>query len=222
MRFLAWAAAGLAAGPALAGEPRFEPVALPVQHVYGGGWEFFVGGGVAVFDCDGDGFEEVFAAGGAGPARLFLNRTNAPGAPLRREGGVEGPEGLPGAYPLDVDSDGIVDLALLAVGPNRVWRGLGDCRFEEAAEAWGIAPGDAGTTAFSATWEPGAAWPTLAVGSYVDRDDPEGPFEACHAHALLRPEGEGYGAPVALEPAFCTLSMLFSDWDRRGAADLRV
>ena len=31
---------------ALAG-PRFEPVAVP-DHVYAGGWEHFVGGGVAV------------------------------------------------------------------------------------------------------------------------------------------------------------------------------
>ena len=27
---------------------------LPVAHIYGGGWEHFVGGGVAVLDCDGD------------------------------------------------------------------------------------------------------------------------------------------------------------------------
>lgn len=222
MRLLRWAVLGLSAGPALAGGPRFEPAALPVEHVYSGGWEFFVGGGVAVFDCDGDGFEELFAAGGAGPSRLFLNRTSAPGAPLRFDAGPEGPEGLAGAYPLDVDSDGRVDLALLAVGPNRVWRGLGDCRFEDATKAWGVEPGEAWTTAFSATWEAGEAWPTLAFGNYVDREDPDGPFEACDAHALLRPEGEGYGAPVALEPGFCTLSMLFSDWDRRGIADLRV
>ena len=34
------------------------------NHVYGGGWEFFVGGGVAVFDCNQDHFPELFVAGG--------------------------------------------------------------------------------------------------------------------------------------------------------------
>jgi hypothetical protein len=33
---------------------------------------------------------------------------------------------------------------------------------------------------------------------------------------------ERYGAPTRLEPSFCALSMLFSDWNRSGHADLRV
>ena len=52
-----------------------------------------------------------------------------------------------GAYPLDVDSDGITDLVLLRVGENVVMRGLGGCRFERANEAWGFDGGDAWSTA---------------------------------------------------------------------------
>ncbi len=35
-------------------------------------------------------------------------------------------------------------------------------------------------------------------------------------------DGDGYAAPVALSPGWCSLSMLFSDWDRSGRRDLRV
>ena len=73
----------LLAAPAQAEPPAFidRADALPVAHEYTGGWEHFVGGGVAVFDCDGSGFPALFAAGGADPARLFVNTTEAPGAP---------------------------------------------------------------------------------------------------------------------------------------------
>ena len=34
--------------------------------------------------------------------------------------------------------------------------------------------------------------------------------------------GDRYDTPIALSPAYCTLSLLFSDWDRTGERDLRV
>ncbi|MEM9198944.1 MAG: CRTAC1 family protein [Pseudomonadota bacterium] len=197
--------------------------ALPVDHRYTGGWEHFVGGGVAAFDCNGDGFPELAVAGGTSPARLFLNQADAPGAQLSFASGPF-PEltGVTGIWPLDIDGDARLDLAVLRVGGNLFLRGLGDCRFEDATDRWGVDPGDAWSTAFSATWEPGQAWPTLAIGNYVDRADPDGPFGTCDANLLLRPSGAGYAAPIRLEPGHCALSALFSDWQRRGRADLRL
>nr|WP_315898588.1 CRTAC1 family protein [Vannielia litorea] len=207
--------AALAAGPAMA-EPRFTPVELPVDHFYEGGWEHFVGGGVAVFDCSGDGLPEIVAAGGGSPARLFLNGGGM-GFTL---GTLPEITGVTGAFPIDIDSDGLTDIVLTRVGENRILRGTGDCGF--ASADWGFDGGDRWSTAFSATWEAGESWPTLAFGNYVDRDDPEGPFEACDVNHLYRPEGEGYGEVTVLEPGFCALSILFSDWARRGAQDLRI
>ena len=43
-----------------------------------------------------------------------------------------------GAYPLDIDGDGVIDLVVLRVGENVLLRGLGDCRFERANEALGV------------------------------------------------------------------------------------
>lgn len=223
-------ALALAGGAAVAGEPgeagpRFAPRPMPLEHVYSGGWEHFVGGGLAVLDCDGDGRPEMFAAGGAGPARLFRNRSG--GGALRfepaPEGSVPALTGVTGAYPLDIDGDGRLDLAVLRDGANLLLRGTGDCRFTDASDAWGFEGGAAWTTAFSATWEPGQNWPTLVFGNYVDRADPKGPFGACAPHALYRPRpGGGYGPPEALAPGYCTLSMLFADWQRRGRQDLWI
>ena len=64
--------------------------------------------------------------------------------------------------------------------------------------------------------------PTLAFGNYVDRANPDGPFEACDTHQIYRPQGDRYGAQRELDPGYCALSMLFSDWSRRGRADLRL
>ena len=205
--------------------PRFEDAAssLPVPHVYTGGWEHFVGGGVAVFDCNGDHYPDLFFAGGTNPAALFRNEAAASGGELRFSA-VEIPHlaGVTGAYPLDIDSDGHSELVVLRVGENILLKGGPDCSFTDHSKAWGLAGERKWTTAFSATWEPGFELPTLAFGNYVDRDDPNGPFGACDENTLLRPADGLYQQPIALAPGFCALSMLVSDWQRSGAPELRI
>ncbi|MBV7408324.1 CRTAC1 family protein [Maritimibacter sp. DP1N21-5] len=213
----------LIASPAVAQEvPVFIPVPV-AEHIYAGGWEHFVGGGVAAFDCSGDGLPELYAAGGTNPAQLFLNDTPEPGATLAFH--PETPEalaltGVIGAYPLDIDGDGELDLAVLRVGEDQLLRGLGNCAFEPFD--LGFTSADHWTTAFSVTWETGQTLPTLAFGTYVDRTRQDGPFEACDVTLLYRPEGDRYGPPTELAPGWCALSMLFTDWNRDGRADLRV
>ena len=229
MRGAGWlvATAVLAATPAAAIDaPVYvdEAEAAGIAVSYDGGWEHFVGGGVAVLDCDGNGFPDLYIAGGASPARLYRNAGRR-GGPLRFAEIVGSPlavTAVTGAYPLDIDSDGILDLAVLRVGENGLYRGLGDCRFEPAGAQWGFDGGGAWTTAFSAAWEPGADWPTLVFGNYVDRGQPGAPFGTCHDHALHRPAASGYGRPDSIRPAYCALSLLFSDWNRDGEPDLRI
>ncbi len=212
-------------GAAMA-DPKFEDHsdAFPVEHVYSGGWEHFVGGGVAVFDCNEDSLPDVYVAGGEAPARLFVNTTPATGGAVDFTQGNRIPsiQGATGAYPIDINGDGYVDLAVLRVGENRLLMGDGTCAFTDGNEDWRFQSGDHWTTAFSATWEAGQNWPTLAFGNYVDRFDPEGPFERCDVNTLYRPDTDGYGTPTRLEPGFCALSMLFSDWQRSGTAELRI
>ncbi|MHA6263582.1 CRTAC1 family protein [Arenibacterium sp. CAU 1754] len=212
----------LVAGP-LSAEPRFAKVDDVPRHVYAGGWEHFVGGGVAVFDCNGDDLPELFAAGGENPAMLLLNGETA-GGDLKFSDATPDAlnlTGVTGAYPLDIDGDGHFDLAVLRVGENLLMRGAPDCAFTPFDKI-GFTSGDHWTTAFSATWETGNTLPTLAFGNYVDRSDPKGPFRACDVNHLYRPDGARYQPPTSLVPGYCPLSMLFSDWGRTGRADLRL
>ncbi len=213
MRVLAFL---LAASPAMA-DPMFEDLSATLpDHRYTGGWEHYVGGGVAVFDCDGDQRPDLFAAGGEAPARLFRNL----GGMAFVDADLPNLTGVTGAYPLDIDGDAVLDLFVLRVGPNVVLRGAGGCQFEDATTDWGIDPGNAWSTAFSAWWAPGDDRPTLAVGNYVDRDDPAGPFGTCDTHQILTPGSEGYQS-ASLGPGFCTLSMLAAS-DARGRPTLRI
>ncbi|MCV2864870.1 CRTAC1 family protein [Defluviimonas sp. WL0075] len=209
----------------VAADPVFvdRSATLPERVVYSGDWEHFVGGGVAVLDCNGDARPDIVAAGGETPAGLFVNETPAPGADFAfADGGLMEITGTTGAYPLDIDGDGHLDLAVLRVGPDLLLRGDGACGFRDATADWGLAPDDRWTTAFTATWESGRALPTLVFGHYVDRANPDGPFEACDTNTLYRPEGDRYGPPITLSPGFCALSMLISDWQRRGTPELRI
>lgn len=208
--------------------PRFveEAASAGIDHAYDGDWTFFVGGGVAVFDCDDDGKPELFFAGGASPAALYRNGSPLGGA-LRFERIAHQSTDLAavtGAYPLDIDGDGRTDLAVLRLGENVLLRGLGDCRFERANERWGYDGGDEWTVAFSAKWEGVAALPTLAFGDYVALDGSGANTGSCSDGELVRPDASGvrYEKSEPLSPGRCTLSMLFSDWDRSGRRDLRV
>ena len=168
--------ATLAFAPSALGQdlvvPRFvdETATSGITTSYDGDWFFMVGGGVATFDCNDDGFADLLLPGGESKAAFYRN-TSARGGALTFEAQESGLEldSVTGAYPADIDGDGISDLIVLRVGENVAMRGLGACKFERANEAWGFDGGDAWSTAFAATWEKGARWPTLAIGNYIDR-----------------------------------------------------
>jgi hypothetical protein len=200
-----------AALPAAA-DPMFEDrsAGLP-EHIYGGGWEHFVGGGVAVFDCNGDNLPDIYAAGGANPAKLFRNHgeftfTSEDNHDLT---------GVTGAYPLDINADGWMDLFVMRVGQNQLLMGRGDCQFDLRGD---LPPDDGWTTAFTAWWDEDDL--LMAVGNYVDRDNPDGPFGACDENILLRLGSDGF-EHTPLTPGFCPLSMLAAN-DARGRQTLRI
>jgi hypothetical protein len=215
------------APPAAMGPAHFieEGAVAGIEHAYDGEFTFFVGGGVAVFDCNDDGRPDLYLAGGSNSAALYRNESPVGGG-LRflpvPDSATDLTE-VTGAYPVDIDSDGHADLAVLRLGENVMLRGLGDCRFERANETWAVDGGDAWTAAFSATWEGSASLPTLAFGNYVDLDEAGQQTGSCSDNVLFRPgDAIAYSDPVPLTPGWCTLSILFSDWDRSGRRDLRM
>jgi hypothetical protein len=206
--------------------PRFvdETASAGVEHVYGGGFEYAVGGGVAAFDCSGDGKPDLYLAGGSNSAALYRNDSPVGGALrfTRLRDPATDLSGVNGAYPIDIDGDGMTDIVVLRTGETVFLRGLGGCRFERANERWGLALKPAATTAFSATWEEEATLPTLAFGNYADPASND-PHRLCFDNQLVRPTARSvYGPPLPLSPSWCALSMLFSDWSRSGRSDLRV
>ena len=218
--------------------PRFvdATAAAGVEHVFAArDPAFVVGGGVAALDCDDNGAPDLFFAGGDDEAALFRNVTG-PDARIAFTR-IDGDRlGLPiaerrrvtGAYAFDIDADGRDDLFVLRFGRNRLLRGLGDCRFEDATERFGLPERHDWTAAFAAVWRGDDQLPTLAVGNYVDRDRPLAKRGNCGASYVLTPsahslrEHGGYGPPIDLEPRGCALSMLFVDWSGEGPADLRI
>lgn len=226
-------AVALIAGNALFGSEE-PPVALGpptlvetttsgIEHVYDGDFTFFVGGGVAILDCDANGLPDAYFAGGSNPAALYRN-TSRVGGDIRFAALTDPTTDLGnvvGAYPLNIDGDAHVDLAVLRLGENVLLRGLGECRFERANESWKFDGGDSWTAAFSAEWESDDL-PTLAFGNYLALDEAGGPTFECSSNSLVRPADSEYSTAVELAPGWCTLSILFSDWDRSGRRDLRV
>ena len=63
------------------------PPALPASMQ--GDWEYMVGGGAATFDCNDDGFPDLFLAGGSGPATFYRNASKQ-GGPLPSRPSIAG------------------------------------------------------------------------------------------------------------------------------------
>lgn len=202
-----------------------ETASSGLSFTYDGPFDNAVGGGVAVLDCDGDGRPDLYLAGGARPAGLFHN-DSAVGGTLRFNRLADPTTDLTdvnGAYPINIDGDAYTDLVVLRNGGNVVLRGIGNCRFERVNEALHLDGGKSHTEAFSAMWGPGATLPTLAFGNYVDPAIKDA-TRWCEINELVRPTAGAAVFPPAerLTPSYCTLSMLFSDWDGSGRMDLRV
>jgi hypothetical protein len=200
-----------------------------INHVYDGPWEFFVGGGAAAFDCNGDRLPDIFLAGGTNPAEMFVNRSTT-GGEIRFENIDTGLSErdvtrVTGAYPVDFDNDGKIDLFVMRVGENIMLKGDGDCHFHKANREFSYDGRRDWTTAFAAEFEPGNQFPTFAVGNYVDRAAPGSPWGTCTDNWLLRPaEGDkpDYTDRQVLSPGYCSLSMLFTDWNNSGTPSLRI
>jgi len=200
-----------------------ETRAAGIDHAYDGEYPFFVGGGVATFDCNDDAKPELYFAGGVNPAALYVNESAVGGALsfAKKTSAATDLLLVTGAYPLDFDNDGVLDLAVLRRGPNVMLRGLGNCEFAEATESLGIDAGNDWTVSFAATWERDAEHPTLAFGSYLVPDSFDcAPNRLCMSTTAAA-AAASYQNAIDI-PAHCTLSLLFSDWNRDGNIDLRV
>lgn len=163
-----WTAACLAVSAAGAQEAVFREVSrewgLSFRHHHGGSGQFFMvetmGGGVILFDYDGDGDTDVFFVdsgalpgyqGEAAGSRLFRNDGGHRFVEMNQTGIEVGGYAM-GAVSADIDRDGDLDLYLTEFGVNELFLNQGDGRFRKVEQA------------------ADSAWSTSAAFADIDRD----------------------------------------------------
>ncbi len=144
-----------------------------------------MGGGVALFDADGDGLLDIYLCDGGPidvsrgkpdpPCRLFRNRGEWRFDDVSREAAAPGPSYAMGAAAADYDGDGRVDLFVTGWRDQRLYRNLGDCRFEDVTERAGLKSGLWSTSAAFADLD-GDGDLDLYVANYLDYDAKSPPF----------------------------------------------
>lgn len=136
-----------------------------------------LGSGVAVFDADGDGWQDVLLLSGtnldsrsaspAGGLRLFRNTGAGRFEDVTIKSGLNVSMYAMGAAAADYDNDGRLDLIVTNVGQSRLFRNAGDGRFTDVTDRAGLG----GRSAFSTS----ALWVDydrdglldLLIGNYV-------------------------------------------------------
>ena len=184
-----------------------------------------MGGGVAFFDFDNDGDADLLFVNSTWwpwdlesdpdlrptTARLYRNDSDESGVSFTdvTEGsGLDVPVYGMGVACGDYDSDGFVDIYLTAVGANRLFRNIGDGRFEDVTIVTGTSGGDA-------DWSTSAAFIDhdndgdldLFVCNYVDWSR-ELDYNVAYQLASI---GRAYGPPFNFSGSFPVL------FENRGA-----
>ena len=155
MAALAFSALALAGVPAF--RANFHDIAalagLTAQNVYGGlGRKDYIlettGNGVAIFDYDGDGRNDIFIANGTrldhsaseGQTlpQLYHNQGNGRFKNVAREAGFKSIGWAQGVCVGDYDNDGRPDLLVTAYGHNVLYRNRGNGSFEDITEKAGL------------------------------------------------------------------------------------
>ena len=129
-----------------------------------------LGGGVGLFDYDGDGRHDLFCAGGGKylpdleivglPSALFRNLGNWKFADVTAGTGVgPAPFYTHGCAAADYDADGFVDFVVTGYGGLQLFRNQGDGTFEQVRELAGM---------LDELWSTSAAWADFNGDNHLD------------------------------------------------------
>jgi hypothetical protein len=179
---VAWGGIGAAReGPGFALVDVTDAAGLRFTHRTGGTGRKYLpetlGSGVAVFDADGDGLQDVLLLSGtdldarasdpASTVRLFRNAGGGRFEDATARTGLASSIYAMGAAAADFDNDGREDLVVTSVGQSRLFRNAGGLRFDDVTDAAGLGGRDAFST--SAIWVDydRDGWLDLLICNYV-------------------------------------------------------
>lgn len=115
-----------------------------------GGYGASVGGGAVLEDLNGDGWLDLYVAGGTGPNRLLYNEGDGTFVDCTEYAGVGlSSDWTNGVSAADYDNDGDQDLYIANAGPDRLLENEGDGTFRDVTEGSGLAdPGRSSTASW--------------------------------------------------------------------------
>ena len=178
-----------------------------------------LGNGVAWGDFDRDGWPDLFVSNQGGPNALYRNLGDGRFVDVAHEAGVSAAADFgSGAVFGDYDNDGRLDLFVANIGANRLFRNLGDGRFEDVTAFTGL--GDEGYSQ-SAAWGDydNDGWLDLYVSNHVG---PEGSADRLwHNRGDGRFEDASGLLPWRLRSGAAFVAS-FVDYDDDGDQDLYV
>jgi enediyne biosynthesis protein E4 len=115
-----------------------------------------LGAGAAFLDYDADGWADVFLVnstswperkGGQTSCALYRNNQDGTFRDVTREAGLAAPIYGIGAAVGDYDGDGLADIYVTAVGPDRLYRNAGGGKFQDVTQRAGVGDPGFGTSA---------------------------------------------------------------------------
>ena len=167
--------------------PQFKDIAaeagLTVQHISTGEKRYIIesmSGGVGLFDCDGDGRQDMvivngstvdrYRAGGDLMVTLYHQEPDGTFKDITKRAGLTRLGWGMGVAVADFDNDGKLDLFVSGYGGSALYHNLGNCKFEDVTEKAGVK---------GSGFMTGAAW-----GDY-DRDGNVDLFVARYTHVEM-------------------------------------